>query len=1121
MKNHLSALLAIIITLAVASVSAQTKVSATSKPAAAQYSINKLEIKTYEKDLPDPNPRYYEGLDHQGVQRHPYPYRMEDNLTDRASTKTYDSEQLENEYIKINIIPELGGRVYSATDKTNNYEFLYRNVVIKPSLIGMAGSWISGGLAWGFPHHHGPLTMAPYEHREVANADGSKTVWVAKTDYATRMRIRIGMTVFPGKSYLQVEVFLDNRTPLVNSFLYWANPAVKADPSYQIYFGPSVQWAAYHHKADFVRWPIGDASYMNTDYAGVNVSLWRNIKIPASFFCWQTKDDFIAGYSHSGKAGTAYVGNHHILPGMKVWEDGDNPDGNARRGSLTDNEDEYIEMMAGGFSDNEPDYSWIQPYEVKHFKQYWFPVRDLDGIDLANLNGALSFRLDEKGQARVAINTTSVQQNARMIVKAKGTKLLERTVTISPDKPFAESFPVEKQYGRSDLEVSVVSAQGQELLHFQPLPEQNTNLKKPDPVAQPGKPEDFKTVEELYLAGLRLDQFFNAHMESNPYFAEALKRDPGNYELNVWLGIKASKNMDWAEAESRFRTALERITNNYTRPKDGEAFYYLGVALRAQGRYDEAYDQFYNAVWSSAWHGAGYFALAGLDCRKGDFAEGLEHIDNALTGDATSPEFLVLKAMILRKAGRLEEAAQLATEVSEKNVLNFQSRNEVIILDRKNGKDAVAKLALADLDHMMQGDEEAYTELALEYANNGFPDEAIDVLSRFAALPEQAKRVNPMIDYYLGYLWEQKGDGQKASYYYGRGSRERREYVFPYRDESRVVLEHARQANPKDSLAPYLLGDLLYEHQPKQAIDAWETARSLDPAYARVHRNLAWGYRWYEKDCFRASTSLEQAIKLDSSDARYLYELDVAYECAKTPLSQRLAMLEQHRATVEKRDDATSRLATLLVLSGRYDEALQILTTRHFRVWENMAGLPILYQDAVLLRGLARLKNHDAQGALDDFLKADQYRPNLEIGKPLKSPRFAQVSYLIGLGYEAVGDANNARQYFLRAVAENADDTEYLYYQGLAFKKLGQPQGADQMFTKLEALAKKKPVVNIYSLRAVATTAEQDDAHAAYVRALAYAGKGLEGQAHEEFAKALSIDSNVSWYRYFLDNGGL
>jgi tetratricopeptide (TPR) repeat protein len=1051
---------------------------------------------------------------------------MDDNLTDNLSTKAYDAYRIENEYIRITVIPELGGRIHSALDKTNNYEFVYRNVVIKPSLIGMVGSWISGGVAWGFPHHHGPLTMAPFEHRSVENSDGSQTVWVAKTDYRHRMRMLLGITVRPGTSYIEAEVFLDNRTPLANSFMYWANLAVRADPTYQIFFDPSVQYAADHHKRDFARWPVGDGSYGGVDYAGVDVSFWRNIKKPVSFFCWDSRDDFIAGYSHGAKAGTAYVGNHRILPGKKVWEQGGNPEGNAWRGLLTDNEDHYIEIMAGAFSDNEPDYSWIQPYEVKHFKQYWFPIRDLDGVDFVNPNGALSLRLLGGNLARIRLNTTSLQKDAKVVLKARGATVFEQTVTVSPDRPLAADIQLDAGFSQSDLDLRLLSAQGQDLLSFQPQP--GSNKPMPEPVVQPGKPEDFKSLEHLYLAGLRLDQFYNANLKPDPYYQEALKRDPRNYNLNVWLGIKACKNMDWVEAERRLRTAVVRVTDNYTRPKDGEAFYYLGVALRAQGKIDEAYEEFYKAVWSSAWTSAGYFALANLDCVKGDFITALEHIDRALSSNATSPKLLTLKVIILRKLGKTEDAKRLAEEIGKLDALDFQSRNELLLTYRHSGNNNEAHQILVDLNRIMRGDVELYLELATEYANAGFLDEAIDVLSRFEASCDHGRGAGPTLYYHLGYYWAEKGDPNRSTYYYDLASRQPREYCFPYRDESRVALEHARPVNPRDPLAPYLLGNLLYEHQPARAIKEWEAARALDPGSAMVYRNLAWGYMWYEKDPGKAIANLEEAVRLDGSDARHLYELDVVYECAKASPERRLAMLQKHRAVAEKRDDAMTRLVMVLILAGHYDEAIQILSTRHFHSaaasspWEGWGELRNLYETAFQLRGLRRLRDGDAKGECDDFLKAYEYPANLEIGRPIHNPRFAQIFYLIGLGYEAVGDMANAREYFLKAVAANADDTEYLYYQGLAFGKLGQPEGMEEILTKLEKLSKNLPVVSIYqTLDGRPPTADEEAARQRFLRGLAYAGKGLRDKAHAEFADATSIKPYDAWYQYFLETGGL
>jgi tetratricopeptide (TPR) repeat protein len=463
---------------------------------------------------------------------------------------------------------------------------------------------------------------------------------------------------------------------------------------------------------------------------------------------------------------------------------------------------------------------------------------------------------------------------------------------------------------------------------------------------------------------------------------------------------------------------------------------------------------------------------------------------------------------------------RLAKGIGKLDVLNFWSRNELLLAEQQSGNDNEAKLVLADLNRIMRGDEEVYLELASDYANNGFLDEAIDILSRFEQNRGQTNRVGPLVYYHLGYLWEQKGDAEKAARYYDLAAQQPRDYVFPYREESRVALERARSVNPRDSLAPYLLGNLLYEHQPEEAIKDWEAARTLDPRFAMVYRNLAWGYKWYEKDLPKAIASLEESINLDGSDARHLYELDVAYEAAKVSPERRLAMLQQHRATAAKRDESETRLVAVLILTGNYNDAIQILTTRHFHVWEGVIRLPNLYQDAFLLRGLGRLQNHDAKGALDDFLKANEYPANFDIGRPQHNPRFAQIFYLIGLGHEAVGDTVDARQYYLKALAEDAEDTEFLYYQGLAFKRLNQPKGAEELFTELENLSKREMVASAYSFEPP-PTAEQERVRRHYIRALAYAAKGLKDEARAEFGEAASADPSGAWYPYFLKAGGL
>lgn len=247
-----------------------------------RVSEDSISIPTYLVEKPNPMPRFFEGRGHQGVQRRIYPYPFDDNLTTKKESKKYHIIHVENEFIDIGIMPNLGGRIYYALDKTNNYNFFYRNHVMKPSLIGMVGYWISGGLGWGFPHHHGPNTVQPMDYKIVRNSDGSVTIWIANTnDRQSRMSILIGYTIYPNSSLIDMSIHPVNNTPISNSFLFWANPAVNADTTYQVIFPPSVKYVTYHSKVSMTTWPIADSWYNGYNFTGEDVSMWKNTHIPS------------------------------------------------------------------------------------------------------------------------------------------------------------------------------------------------------------------------------------------------------------------------------------------------------------------------------------------------------------------------------------------------------------------------------------------------------------------------------------------------------------------------------------------------------------------------------------------------------------------------------------------------------------------------------------------------------------------------------------------------------------------------------------------------------------------------------------------------------------------------
>lgn len=1067
-----------------------------------------LVLPTYIVNPPNPMPRFYEGRTHQGVQRHIYPYPMNDMLTRNREDRSYHIVYLENDFIKIGVMPGMGGRIFSGVDKTNNYDFFYRQHVIKPSLIGMVGFWISGSNAWGFPHHHGPNTVKPMDYRLEKHDDGSSTIWIANVDQRHRMRVLIGYTLFPNSSVIEMTIRPMNRTPVVNSFLFWANPSVHVDTTYQVIFPPSVKYVTQHAKREMTSWPISVKRYNNFDYENVNISLWKNIGVPSSFFSWKPQENYFGGYNHGKKAGTVWIGNHHVTPGMKFWAWGNNPGGDRANADLTDTDGHYIELMAGAYTDNQPDYSWIQPYEGKDVKMVWFPVRELGGLKYANVNGALNVQIKNR-TAQIRLNTTQNHNQAKVILKAKSRTLFEQNIEIGPDKPFVKDVAIPENIGDRDVQVMLTENDGTVILDYIAADHQPSDEPMPESLKAPQEPEKIKTIEELYLTGLRLNQFYNASLDPMPYYTEALKRDPGDYRVNTQLGILCIKQKKWQKAEEYLQAAVDRITSNYTRPKDGEALYYLGYVLKMQGKYTEAYDYLYRATWSAAWHSPAYYQLAEIDCRNKDFITAIDHLDRSLSTDVNNLKALDLKAAALRKLGRYAGAVKLAGRIAEMDLLDHQCRNELYLIETALGNKIKAEAILNDLTLIMRDEVQSYLELAADYGSCGFYEEAIAVLKRL----EEKDCTYPMLYYYLGYYNALTGQQETAGQYYTTAAGMPSTYCFPFRAESIEVLKHAMEVNPADARAPYYFGNLLYEKQPENAVIEWEKARSLDPDFYIVHRNLGVAYEEFEKDIPKAIKSLEKAAECNSTDPRLLYELDVLYEKNKVAPEKRYAILKKNMESVRKKSETLLRAAMTSVQVGKYDEALDILLNNFFPQWEGGREKQNTYLDAYTLRGLAFYKSGKYKKALQDFETALAY-PLERWGRS----RRAQLYYLAGETYKALGDNSKAGEYFKNAlqVTIQRNDREYSYYQGEALKKTGKKSEAEKIFNDMLAGARAENRSDFFRQFEGSGSADMRMAEKHFLAGLAFLGLENKMQAKKEFQAALELNPTLVWARIHL-----
>jgi hypothetical protein len=283
---------------------------AAAAPAAVTVREEKLSIPTWETGPPSPHPLY------PGPQGAIYPYTLNDVLTDRKVDRAYDAVWLENEYVQVLVLPELGGRVHGALDKTNGYKWLYWQPTVKPGLISMTGAWISGGIEWNFPHGHRPSGFMPVDRRVVRHEDGSATVWVGETEPVYGTRWLVGMTLAPGSSRLRCDYVFVNPTGHRRSFQFWATSATHANEWSQAQYPGAI--VAGHGKTEFWRWPVHD---------GVDQSWWKNVPNASSFFAWESRDDWFGTYDHRANGGLVHVADHRVMPGKKLWTWGSGPSG--------------------------------------------------------------------------------------------------------------------------------------------------------------------------------------------------------------------------------------------------------------------------------------------------------------------------------------------------------------------------------------------------------------------------------------------------------------------------------------------------------------------------------------------------------------------------------------------------------------------------------------------------------------------------------------------------------------------------------------------------------------------------------------------------------------------------
>ena len=1159
-----------------------------------------ITLPTYSPGGYDKTPIFYTGRVYQGAQGRVYPYPMQDVLHDEKVDETYKYLTLENDWLQMGLLPEHGGHLLNFTDKQTGFETFYRQHVVKPALIGMLGAWISGGVEWNFPHHHRATTAMPIDWKFAENDDGSKTIWIGETELRRRLKWTIGLSFLPDRAVLQAENVFMNRQPWIESMIYWANVSVHCGDDYQILFPPSCHLGFDHHKNYWTSFPIGPrkeemellpsqrSKYADDISGTMDLSWWKNFTIESrSIFAMDPDNAWLAGYDHGKKMGTAHVSNRHITVGKKFFLWGNFPEAHVWDKVLTDNDGPYLELMVGCWSDNQPDYSWIAPYETRKVKQFWFPVKGIGGVKNVTIDGAVN--VDRRGPeemlvgfhstrvlkgctVRVYRNETGGSQftatgNADAINCVPPTVIFtEKNVSIDPNTPWCKSVKVDADAKDQQFTATIADKDGKVFLSYTPVgPDPHDPL--PPKVANPKPPEEYKSAELAYLVGLRLDQFHNGLIDPEPYYRRALEIDPDYSRANVALGVRLAKNGSYAAAKPYLEKAVARVTQNFTRALDAAPEYYLALVERGLGNFKRAEDLFWRCTWRGTNKKESFYEIARLAALRGDYLEAHDVIEfSALPLGMDEAKFHTFHAYLHRKLKDFPNALDRHKKNWREYAANNQKRAfscdpleywgvcESAFADAGGPTPSAAAAALAAAEKNRGLKAQQLLECVSDYWGIGAWDEVIALcdaaLAKAAAeKPYETEGALPLketiaaCDSYKNALFGYfkgsavlKREGRSGGSHFNATAADLggsqftatekadamncvppaakgilaaaaampTDYCFPDRLEEEEVLMMAAKAAPELANTWYYLGCVEWNHDRKDAaLSDWkrcvelceagwlceaggpqssaaEDAQERVPpsAYALALRCIGFGLS--HPGTYFTNTGVPSGVPSREAYEYYLKSLEAEphfrtldeagklAEKLKIPATERLALMEKYRTTVNKYDPCILRLAYTYNAVGRFAEAHEILTTRRFHVWEGADGLLAPFVESCIGLGKAAMAKGDYKTALKFFEESTTYPENLQAGRPGDAGTEPKSRYFMAQCKKALGDAAGCKAELENSLKGWIHAGEMDYWRVKALRELGRDAEAAPLIAELKTAIKEletpqPEIINAYA----------------------------------------------------------
>lgn len=942
-----------------------------------------------------------------------YPYTMQDHLSRTKVDRSYKALWLENEYLKVTCLPELGGRLFSVLDKTENEEMFHLNRVIKPSMIAMRGAFITGGVEWNpGPQVHTVTLVSPVDVVLGRNPDGSAFIEVNNIEKMFRTRWTVRVTLHPGRAYLDEQIRLSNPTDGVHPYYFWNCTAFPKRPGTRFIYPMTL--GTDHNGREFFNWPV---------HEGKDLSWLKNYDAPASVFAVNCAFDFFGAYDVDADRGLVQVANHRVLPGKKAWTWGNSEWGLVAQQNLGDEDVEYIEVQSGPLP-TQSDYGMLAPRQQVAWQEWWYPVHGLgDGFEYATKDLAAQTKLVD-GKLELRIIATGEHRQAICALTTDDGETTAQRVDLSPLKPALLTFPVS-----GPVRVMVRPQNGAPLGQFTtplPIPE----VSPPDPAKFVEKADDQLTVEEKYLKGDKFDRGTN-RLKARQYYEMALASDPGHVSSLRALAVLDIESGLYDQAAERLQKALDRYGD------DGLAWYFLGVCRLRQERFSEAADCGYQAAKHHGTRSLG-LDLAGRGfMRLKQYGKALDTFRKAARVNPDDDRARDHVLMALLAAGRREEAREQARLAARRDPTAIVPQ---AILALENGP---AMNRFRDWTHASLGEREfEIIETAWSLAECGLFSEAAKILTETMLNPVPDEPP-PLVLYHVAWLLSRQSDQESSSGELLREAGSRwQDFAFPSRPEEVAVFEFALKKNPNDAPAHLHLGNLLANlGRLDEATKHWQQAVDLEPKLAMAHRNLGLHASNMMGDHDQATEHFRRAIAARPSDQTLYRDLaEILIASKRRP--EAIELLANMPIEGERRAEISIMLAQAYVEEQRYDDAITLLeSTPHFVNWEGQELPLVLFHRAHLSRGQQRFEKGDHAAALADFEAALTYPENIGVGRSHR-PQEARAEYWRGKALAALGRTDEARAAWQRGADGPRGSDDQNEHRELCRKALASLPGA-------------------------------------------------------------------------------